>query len=252
MNSEMLFVFVAITMSKSVEDIRFQRALKSVGKAREFGYPFIIVDGSPAPEAADMLRDRGAIVYRQQTKGMGPARREAVFYALEHCKMLGIKVIQFTEPEKDDYIRFASNTAEPILSGRAEIVLSRRTVASCKTYPLFQQEQEIIMLAAYAKALRMPEANSYLGPIAFSVVTAGKYVLLQNPLEYGIEDTYVQTYAPILARKDGVKVVASEEFDFQYPPEQRAEEEGVLDGAMRAKRIWQTKSLMDAFDKLTR
>lgn len=249
MKQEMLFA--TATMYKNVGEVRFQMALKSVDAAQQFGYPFVIVDGSPIPEIAEMLQARGAIVYRQQTKGMGPGRRELVFYALEHCKALGIKVIQFTEPEKHDYIRFAAAVAEPILSGRADMVLSRRTVASRKTYPQFQQEMEIIMLAAYAKALEMPEAHSYLGPIAFSVDAARKYILSQHPVDYGIEDTYVQMYAPILALKDGVKVVVSEEFDFKYPSEQREEEEGVLDGAMKEKRTWQTKSLMDAFVKLT-
>jgi hypothetical protein len=245
-------VFTFGTMYKSVNLLRFKLTINSVDKCVGLGYTVVIVDGSPVPEIADTLREHGAIVYKQQTLGMGPARREAVFYALENCKKLGIKVIMFTEPEKDDFVRFAAETVMPILDGRADIVMSRRTEESRISYPLFQQEQELIMSAAYADAMNMPEIKTYLGPIAFSLETAGKYIILQNPKDYGIEDTYVQMYAPILARKDGVRIFASDEFDFRYPPEQRAEEEGILNNAMIEKRTWQTRSLMESFRKITK
>ncbi|MBI4224884.1 MAG: hypothetical protein HY617_00990 [Candidatus Sungbacteria bacterium] len=251
MKTQNQVVLVTTTFYRSLDETRFSLALEMTMRAQLHGYPLIIVDGSPVSMIAEELTAYGAIVYRQQTKGIGPSRREAYFYALEYCKTHSdCRVVQWLEPEKHGMLRFIKVITAPIISGEADVVIATRSAASRETYPVFQQETEAYANKVYMEATGLNVPDVMVGPVAFSIQAVGKYLVLMNPADYGVEDTYIQGYAPILAHRDGLRVIASPELDFQYPPMQRVEEESTLSEEMMQKRIWQRDALCDAFRKL--
>lgn len=233
-----------------VNDVRRNLAFEAARNAQKLDIPMLVLDGSEGEEISASFRSYGAHVFRQQTKGMGSSRREAFFHAIELCKSRDIKVIVWTEPEKAGYIQYAEETALPIIRGAADMVFACRTEASRVSYPQFQVKSEVRMNTALANALRMDEGNLYLGPIAFSVEAAMKYVLCQHPSDYGIEDKYIQINALIIGKRCGARVVSSRPFDVIYPEAQRIEESGVLSEKMINKRKEQLRGISHACEVL--
>ena len=242
-------VVVTTTFYKSVEELRFRLACRLVEKAVADGHKVVIVDGSPIPEVALRLRSLGAEVFPQLHKGMGPGRREAFFHAVEVAWREKTPFILWTEPEKDDLIRWIEEIFRSIALGVADIVIPARTKESWETWPAFQVESEQEANAVYNKAMGLSGFDPMLGPVAFHVVDSAKYFVFARG-DGLVEDTYIQHYAPIVARQSGAKLQAKF-IDIVYPPEQRTEEEDAQNEAIREKRQKQLSSLTTAYRVLT-
>jgi hypothetical protein len=256
-------VIATTTFYKSTSELRFELACQFVTEAKTAGYPVVIVDGSPIKEVAGRLRELGAIVFPQLHKGMGPSRREVFFHA-EQVAVGGFessfdvfdyyRSILWTEIEKVDIIRSIPQLVFPIENRQADIAIAQRSKKSWGSWPEFQQRSEQQANAIYNEVFGTENFDPMFGPVAFSIEMA-KYFVLRLNQEFGkrhmptralVQDTYVQHYAPIVAKFAGERV-RSVEIDMIYPPAQRVEEEGLLDDEMRKKRIWQMETLTEAY-----
>ena len=131
-----------------------------------------------------------------------------------------------------------------------DIVIPRRSEASWQTWPKFQRESEKNANKRYNEIFGTDNVDVMFGPVAFSMAVAGEFISC-TPQTFGVDDTYIQHYAPIIARyRYGANVVRVVEVDMTYPPMQRSEEEGAQNNAMLEKRRWQAKSLTEAYQKL--
>lgn len=216
--------------------------------ATDAGYTVIDVDASTDPAVCEKLTASGTIVFPQFVPGMGPGRRQMFFHAVEYCRAQGYDdaIIAWLEPEKVDVVRSIERFVSPLLKG-ADIVILKRSKKSFKeTYPAFQVESETLANEVYNKAIGREGYDPMSGPVAFRFLMAN-YFVGNNPKAFGLEDTYVCHYAPLLAMADGHTVVSSPEIDFSYPPEQRKEEETTLTDAIREKRKWQLETLSSAY-----
>ena len=242
-------VVVTTTFYKDVAELRFRLACQLVEKAVADDHKVVIVDGSPITEPAERLRALGAEVFPQLHKGMGPSRREAFFHAVEVAWREKTPFILWTEPEKDDLIRWIEEIFRSIALGVADIVIPARTKESWETWPTFQVESEKEANAVYNKAMGLSGFDPMFGPVAFHANWATCFVFARGNGGL-VEDTYIQHYAPIVARRSGAKLQAKF-IDIVYPPEQRAEEEDTQNEAIRAKRQKQLSSLTTAYLVLT-
>ena len=241
-------IIVTTTFYKSVAELRFGLACKMVDAAVSADYTVIIVDDSPDPQIASLLKASGATVYHQHYKHMGPGRREAFFHGWMTAVEQDAESILWMEAEKIGIIQEIEKIVEPIETGEADIVIPKRSEASCKSWPAFQMESESAGNRRYNEIFGTADFDPFFGPVAFSTVHAA-YFILCNAKELGVEDSYINHYGTILAIQDGAKVV-SVEVSVMYPPEQRAEEEGALSDDMVKKRRWQYETLVKAYEKL--
>lgn len=252
MKTEDQIVLVTTTyydnLNNSIQQARFLASLRMAEEAKVYGYPLIVLDASPVEDVAECLRFHGAIVLRQQTKGMGPSRREVFFYAVQYCYEYSRKIVVWLEPEKYDFVHFVLRFVEQLMNGNAHIVVSRRSQLSWYNYNEFQRATEQEANAVYVEATGLIGADPMFGPVGFVVEAKEHFVLLQKPLPQGVRDTYWQLYAPIFAKKAGLRVVVSAEIDFMYDLAQRTAEAG--DPEVDQKRIIQRDTLSDAFRKL--
>ncbi len=231
---------------KGIDDPRFGFAARTVSAAFHNGYPMCVVDGSPDERVRERFKTLGARVFPELNKGLGPNKRQSVYVAMETARDLGASFIAMIEPEKFDMIRLLPQWIAPLSKG-ADVVVAHRSEESWKTYPAFQVETEQEANRAFRDAIGLP-LDIMFGPVAFRVGTALNFFL--NPFEHlllTVLDTYIQHYAAIVARTKGLRVVASEPLDFEYPPEQRKQEEDALNDAIRAKRISQRDTLIHAY-----
>ena len=235
-------------LTNPVQQARFLASLHMAEEAKTHGYPLIVLDGSPLPRIAIELGDRGAMVLRQQTSGMGPSRREVFFYAVQYCYEYGRKIVVWLEAEKWDFIRSVSAFVERLLNGGAHVVLPRRSQLAWDDYNEFQRTTEQEANAVYIEATGLQYADPMFGPMGFSLGVEEHTVVLKSRLPEGVPDTYWQLYAPVLALKADVRVAVSEEIDFHYDPDQKTAENG--DPQTNQKRIMQRDTLCNAFRKL--
>lgn len=243
-------VMVTTTFYKSSTELRFQLAQKFVDNATRAGHTVVVVDGSPpdvSPKIQERLRGLGALIHPELHQGMGSSRRQAFFHAHEVALKEGAGCILWSEPEKHDLIRSVERIVGLIEVGMADIVIPCRSEASWETWPAFQMESEQQANAVYNKALGVTGFDPMFGPVAFSLEMAPHFVLGRQE---GVEDTYVQHYAPIIAYLVYHARVKSVGIDMVYPPEQKALEEGALNDEMREKRRWQLETLMAAYRHL--
>jgi hypothetical protein len=238
-------VVVTTTFYKSEGELRFQLAQDFVRSAIVAGYEVVIVDASPLPQVATVLRELGAQVFLQLHEGMGPGRRQAFFHAQESVAQPAETIFVWSEPEKVDLIRSIPQIVRPIEEGEAEVVVPRRSAKSWETWPTFQRETEQEANRQYNDIFQTTDRDPMFGPVALD----GSFIdpfILKEPVA-GVEDTYVQHYATLLAESELGATVRSVEIDTTYPPEQKAEEEATLNQTIKEKRIWQRDSLVRAY-----
>lgn len=122
------------------DNIRGRLAMESLAYAKRSGYELLVVDGGSSPDFLNKVRSLGIEVVTQKSKGMSESRRAAIFGCSQKP---GVRVVIWVEPEKVDFIRnWVDITANPILNGRADLVISCRNENAISTYPLFQAESE--------------------------------------------------------------------------------------------------------------
>lgn len=248
--------WVTLTMTsfyREVSELRCQLTAETVQNAfTKYKYPTVIVDGSPNPAVTRYLSHRlGAIVFAQQKPGMIASRREVFGHAKEFILASVIRkedteIILWTE-EKPDLIRSIPFLIAPLVAGEADIVIAKRTPEALATWPLFQQESETRANAAYREATGI-DHDPMFGPVAFTLEVVDFFINC-HPERYGVSPFaagYIQHFAALEALAAGKKVV-SVTVDCRYPPQQREEEETILNDAMREKRQRQMEELSEGY-----
>ena len=246
-------VIVTTTFYKDIGELRFALACILVKEAVEAGHKIVIVDASPNPAIATQLSYCGAHVFPQLHKGMGAGRRQAFFQASEIANQCGIKYILWTEPEKEDLIRSVEKIVSPIRVNDVQIVVPRRSEQSWESWPEFQVASEKKANAVYNEAFGTNDIDPMFGPVAFSIDVADYFIRCYTERfgtdkegKLNVADTYIQHFAPQVAKKAGVGV-KSVEIDMVYPPRQKAEEEQTTNNEIQAKRKWQLESLSASY-----
>ena len=200
---------------------------------------------------AEALNAIGASVHAQTEKGMGGSRRQVFSLGYQRSREAGYKGVLWLEPEKDDLIRFVPRIIEPILRDEADISIPFRTKISWRSYPVFQVQSEKKGNEAIAQLTKRTGFEHFFGPVAYSAA-ATRYVIAMKPIEIGdglIIDSYIPQYAPILAFRDGA-VGSSVPIDFMYNPEQKYEEEVLIQDVMMMKRERQLWEMLQVCKKL--
>lgn len=249
-------VLVTTTFYKSVDELRFQLAYDTVQKGVEAGHKVVVVDGSPNTNIAGELRSLGAKVFPQLHKGMGASRREAFFHAREIAITDDINFILWTEPEKNDIVRWIDKIIFRMIESDSvidrvppSIIVLKRSEKAWETWPAYQRKGEEKANAVYNEAFGVHGFDPMLGVVAFRTSMAHHFILC-HPNGAMVADTYIQHYSPMIAKFRNKVKVSKEEIDIVYPPEQRAEEEGALNEEMLKKRKWQLETLSEAYKTL--
>lgn len=229
----------------SKDKVRFGLACELVELAKNDGHIVVIVDGSPGAKVRKELKKRGAHVALQLEEGMGSARRQ-VWNEAKNFVSADTAAIIWTE-EKPDIVFSIANMVACMREQDARIVIPSRSRESWETYPVFQRESEQVANLVYNNLFSSPDEpfDPMFGPVCFRPDELPLFVGF-NPAEWGVPDTYVQFYAPILLFLRRLRV-ASVRVDFNYPLEQRVEEK--TDRAMEIieKRLMQLKQLVTSF-----
>ena len=229
---------VTTTFSKSVNNLRFQLALKTCQAAKTAGYPIYIVDGSPEPQMSQLLRDAGAIVEIQKEEGMGASRRQCLAMGLES----GADVIVWLEPEKHTLVPLLEPCISLVINNEADAVIPRRP--NLDGYPQYQHFSELRANWEIADVTGRYDIDYLVGPRIMNQLAAGH--MLQYDGRIGSEkvfnDNWEILFVPILWWLIKGLTVKSVTVDYQHPPEQLVEDDEV----MRQKRDKQRKDLVDA------
>lgn len=213
---------IAITtlynLSKNSDKIRAELTKKTIKKAYDLGYEIIIVDEGSPDELINKYRDSGAKVYKSESKGMGNGKRQVIKIAYDLKK----EVIALMEPEKIDYVSGITKTAEPILTGTADMVIPKRK--SLISYPLVQQHSETL-LNFFVKELTGLDLDISFGPRTFKRGLCSYFLDYKG--EYG--DKWDSLYIPVLNAIHDKKNILSVEIDYTHPKEQTKSEEHDLE-----------------------
>ena len=205
--------------------------------ARECDYSIIVVDGSPSQEFKQALRETGATVIDQKEFGMGASRRETLNAGVAY----DAEVVVWLEPEKHPLVPLLDVCIEPIISGRAKVVIPRRKTFT--NYPAYQAESERKGNAAMMQLTGL-DLDYYIGPRVLSSVAAQSMATYDGKLDgkqvYG--DKWEILFVPLIWFIDRSWTITSVEVDYIHPAEQLIED----DEAMRAKRDEQREVLVSA------
>jgi len=218
-------------LDNRVDTIRAKIAERTIRSISDLGYETIVVDGGSADELLDSFRRSGAVVYHEEERGMGKARRQAIRIACERNP----QVLIWTEPEKESYVRFIEATALPILNNATDMVIPRRRDIS--SYPALQQITERAG-NLFWKKLTGTDLDMFFGARGWRK-DLSKYFLEYNAA-YG--DKQDSIHIPILDIIHAGYRVRGVDIDFTYPHEQRAIEEE-MGGEMDLKRMQQLYEL---------
>ncbi len=227
-----------------VDKIRGDLALQTIQESVKNGFQVVVNDGTSSDafqEELKRLKGEGVIVLARTEPGMSATRRQ-VFQEVSYLP--GVKVILWTEPEKTDLVQYASKISQPILEGKAHLVVIKREPELFKQmFPDYMYESEIKANRRYNNWLRIrgllkkdqEDLDMFSGPRAFlnkpQVLELffkvyefiGDRVGIQK---YADPEMYSDaTYFPVVAAlAEGLNVV-SVTIPFKYPEEQRKIEE---------------------------
>jgi len=208
-------VIATTTWYKNLNEVRAQLALKTIQEAKKCGHQIVIVDNS-SYSVKKAFQEQGAIVFHQKEKGIGPSRRQ-VFR--EAVKISGPEtIIAWIEPEKHSFVPLLGTLAKILENNSADLLIPRRK--SLKSYPLVQQHFEWLNNYAF-QVLAGINFDHCTGVRIFKSEIA--HYFWEYKGEYG--DKWDVLLIPIVRLlKDGKKIIEFK-VDFQYPKEQKAEEE---------------------------
>ncbi len=244
-------VLVTTTFYNPEKDqVRYQLAQDMATQAKQAGYTLVVVDGSQDPSVTQKLKELGAQVFPQLHRGMGPSRREAYFHAVEVAKDRKSPIFVWLEPEKGNLIPWIPKIVNPIVEGRADVVIPTRTPKSWASYPAFQQESETKGNQEVAKLYGRVDLDVFFGPVA-STAAAAQLVIGSNPNAEGLGmDTYVPQLLASWALRRQIEKVISVDVDFIYPETQRKLEETAQSAEFIQKRVMQLQTVVTAHRKI--
>ena len=240
-------VIAVVTFYKTMEELRFKLACQTIGNAIAHGHAVVVVDGSPNPEVAKKFVELGAKVFPELHRGLGPSKRQSFFHASEIASQEGYAAVLACEAEKD-LAEFVPELLDPVLTGEATVVVPERTAEGWNSYPEFQRQTEREANNVFLEETRI-SLDIMFGPVLFTKRTARHFVI-QDPKNWGFVDGYAQHLGVLQSWFNAtlaVGEVVPVEIEFRYPAEQRAEEEGALTDAMKAKRLQQRDSLIASY-----
>lgn len=215
-------VIATMTFCQSMEETRVALALRTAEEALKHDYRLVVVDGGSPAEFLEALRTRGAQVHPQQGTGLGAAHRQLFSIA---AGMIGPHgTVAWIEAEKWPLVSQLERVNALIRRGEADLVLPSRTPVAWESYPLEQAHQEAFCNIA-ALAITGHKLDWFWGPFAANLKA------LQHFIEY--KDEYggtwdARTIPRLRVIAAGLKVT-SVTVPYIHPPEQTAEEKGVLE-----------------------
>lgn len=228
-------VAVAITTFYNPNDendiYRASLAKSVVRKATDLGYEVILVDGGSSDELLKEFEQYGARLYTQLSRGMGSSRRQAI----REAHNTGRSIIAWTEPEKEDYIPKIVDTAFPIITGSADLVVPRRK--SLRSYPTAQQYAELFG-NTFWKELTGTNLDVWFGPRTWRRELSDYFLNYDGT--YG--DKWDSIFIPVMdAIADGKKI-SGVEIEYTHPSRQTGLEEHDL--TFSKKRLEQLENLI--------
>ncbi|MEK7629876.1 MAG: hypothetical protein AAB432_00635 [Patescibacteria group bacterium] len=237
---------VTTTMYQNIEEVRFKLACEFVRQAIEKGYQVLIIDNSPENIISDVLQAIGATVVDGKGRSFQEQRRLAFELAADEKKKQLISAIIWSEPEKVQIIKYIPEIIAPIITGQADVVIPSRSEKAWRSYPSFQQKTEKLINFTYCELTGILADPSF-GPEAYSPDASQVFVDCFSK-NYGqkLPSPYLQAIAPIEAFARGLRVSAVY-IDFEYPPEQKTEEEGPRFLEMVEKRLQQQEDQIRTF-----
>jgi Ni,Fe-hydrogenase maturation factor len=123
-----------------IEGVRGDLAIDMLTSAREKGLQILVVDGgSSSSFYSELQKIQGIKLYKDENSTMGASRRIAL---LEASKQSGTQIIVWTEPEKASLIEHIETLTDPIIQGKAEVVLPQRDNNGYDSYPKYQATWE--------------------------------------------------------------------------------------------------------------
>jgi hypothetical protein len=225
----------------STDKVRGDLALETFTEAVRNGYQVVVVDGGSSPAFMEALKATGVKVEAERERGMSASRRQAFG---EVAALEGVKIICWTEPEKvaiaKDCIPIA---VQPILGGKADIVIPKRDEEAFATYPDYQVKFETDSNRSWNDILRRhdllpadaPDLDAWIGPRFFKnepdivKLFKGKYEFKSDKtsrLKKDAPELWPNAlFLPIVAAlHDGYRV-ASVDVPYRHPAIQTANEQ---------------------------
>ncbi len=196
------------------DKVRATLALRLAKDAKRYGYPLIIVDGGSGITFQNNLKKEGVRVSEEKIPGMGAARRQAFREAFA----LGAKIVVYLEPEKYSFLPFVKKCVEPILTGKADMVIPKRK--SLKTLPLFQQHSEFLG-NFFCEAITGKNYDIFFGVRIFNKKAAQYFLDYRG--KYG--DKWDSILTPIVDAMQGKNKIVQIEIPYRYDPRQTRIEE---------------------------
>ncbi len=244
-------VFAIVTFYQK-EMLRFRLACKTVASAVAAGHQVVIVDGSNDPSIQAEFEKLGALVFREKVvkglhAGLGTAKRQSFFHAVEVAKQGGYAGVLADEAEKD-LAEFVPEILGSFFKTQpSHVVVPSRSTKSWDSYPKFQADSEQAGNRVFNLVTKnLENTDVFFGPVFFTIDAAHDF-LAQDAQKLGFVDTYAQHLGVMLALADHNTGVHSVKIDFIYPPEQRVEEEGAMNLAMLEKRAKQLSTLTESY-----
>ena len=214
---------------KTIDDVRASCALETAKKAARYSLNLLVVDDTDV-NFRNQLKELGATVFEEKVHGMGTCRRFILDKAGDIAGKDGVVI--WLEAEKYNLVEFAEQLAEPILNGKADMVIPNRDQKLFEeTYPKFQiQSESLAKLFVHDMGL---DWDVFFGPVAVNNVALNEFLNYPNnlPKEFGmtVPDTWDATYLPwLIAMSKGCKT----EFitvPYRHPSEQTKHESGNLE-----------------------
>ena len=215
---------------------RADLAKQFVCSAMERGYHVSIVDGGSPDEFLKAVHGYGASLLVDSHLNMMQSRLNAYHMACDTSR----PVVNWSEPEKEPYVKEMHKPAKIILEGTSHLVLPKRK--SLESYSEFQRGQEEIANRDW-NILTGRDDDPWFGPRTASNAVMKKYFAAYDGK---CNDQWV-IYVPVLnAIKDGL-FVASIYVDYTHPQIQTSDEKD--DEQMKVKRVAQYGNYVRALER---
>lgn len=227
------------TKYQVASDIRLALSIETLQRALKQKLRVVIVDDSP-PHIQQRFSDIGIKVTPQkQDTGFGSAIRQAI---AEAASMIGDDdIIAWQEPEKVDLVRWYNVLTEPIESGRADIVMPKRTEASHATYPIEQIfAEKFANQHAWLLSNKTMKLDWWFGPKMFRKNIVPFFLAYQG-------SSWDSLLVPIIRAVKAGHSIEQVTIDYHHPNIQRTTEENKVEWS--AKRFQQLCYVMPILEK---
>lgn len=236
----MSLAIATCTFYQSLNESRFQLALRTLQGAVEREIPVALVDGGSSPEVLRAFNDfnhrlRRIHVFAQEEKTLGSAWRQAIREA--YRLSVGAGVLR-TEPEKYTFLDVVDEVTSPILEGAADIVIGDRR-ANFDSFPKIQQYSELFA-DHYVSDLLGRDIDLFAGPSAIG--PRAIRLFLDYVPENHAKDSWDGMHIPVLRAMAQRLRVLNVPSSYVHPPEMKRMEEGDLE--MNAKRLRQLNEVL--------